>query len=132
MGFVEDSELAKDGGAVVIDFFSGEAVFGVEGVNAAEWEFDAVSGGRKTAPGALVRAADDDLEQNGVVGDMLTLHFYFQIRQGGHELGVKEADSVGACVVFAPRLVVVTSSVAESAENPGEVVGVFEPNVLLD
>ncbi len=59
LGFVEDSELTKHGRAIVVDLFSGEAVFGVEGVNAAERELDATSGGGKTTPGALVGAADD-------------------------------------------------------------------------
>ena len=70
---MEDAELAEDGAAIVVDLFAGEAVVGVEGVDAAEREFDAAAGWGQAAPSAEVRAADYDFYQDCVVGHVAAL-----------------------------------------------------------
>ena len=129
---MEDTELVQDRGAVVVDFFSGEAVGGVERVNAKKGDFDSAAGRGKAAPSAEMRAADDDFHQNGVVGDMAALDVDFQVRQRLHKLFVKLADSVGTMVVIAPRFIVILCGRAEGTENTFEIVLVLESNVLLN
>jgi hypothetical protein len=66
--FVEDAELPEDGGAVVIDFFSGQPVIGIEGVNATERDVNASPSSRQTAPFTQMRAPDTDFKHDSVVG----------------------------------------------------------------
>jgi hypothetical protein len=70
---VEDAELPQHRPPVVIDFFPGEAIIGVEGVNPAERELESPPGRRKATPAAKMGTADDDFNQNRVVGDMPVL-----------------------------------------------------------
>src|SRR6266446_4365144 len=71
--FVEDAELPQHCPAVVVDFFSGQTVIGVEGVDTAKWEIHPSASRRETAPGAELRSANHDFEDDGVVGDVATL-----------------------------------------------------------
>src|ERR1700688_2272114 len=71
--FVEDAELAQYCPAVVVDFFSGQTVIGVEGVDTAKWEFHPSPSCRETAPGAELRSANHDFEDDCVVGDVAAL-----------------------------------------------------------
>jgi len=70
---VEDAELAQYCPAVVVDFFSGQTVIGVEGVDTAKWELHPHPGRRETAPGAELRSANHYFEDDGVVGDVAAL-----------------------------------------------------------
>jgi hypothetical protein len=130
--FIENPKLAKHSGAVVIDFLSGEAIFGVEGVNAAKRKLHPTSGGGKTTPGAQMRAADKDLEQNGIVGDVSTLDLDFQVGQRAHDLRVKQADTIGTGEVLIPSFVIVACCTAEGAEDAFKVMCILETDVLLD
>jgi hypothetical protein len=129
---VEDADLVKDGGAVIVDFFSGETVVIVEGVDAAERELDAAAGGWKSAPRAEMRAADDDFDQDGVVGDVAALHVDLEIGKRSHQLLVKGTDAGETEMMFLPGLVVVTGGIAKGAEDGCEVVVVLVTDVLLD
>ena len=71
---VENAELPQDRPTIVVDFFPGQTVFVVECVDAAEWELNSSPRRRKTAPGAEVRTSNHDLDENGIVCDMLALH----------------------------------------------------------
>src|ERR1035437_1856688 len=86
---VEDTELSQHCRPVVIDLFSSQTIFGVERVHPAKRDLDSSSGRRKPAPLSEMRAANYDLDQNGVVCDMPALHVDFQVRQRLHKLLVK-------------------------------------------
>jgi hypothetical protein len=47
---VENTELAVDGRAVVVDSFSSKPISFIEGINTTEWVLDAPPGARQTAP----------------------------------------------------------------------------------
>jgi len=129
---VENAELSQHRPAVVIDFFSRQAVIGIERVHAAKRELDPSSRRRKTTPPAEMRTVNHNLNQDGVVCYMPALYLNFQIRQRLHELLIKLADPAPALKVFAPRFVVVPCSIAEGAENTFEVMLILKSNVLLD
>jgi hypothetical protein len=75
--FVEDAELSQHGPSVVIDFFPGQTVIGVERVYPAERELDSPPSRQKAAPPAKVRTANHHFNQYGVVCDMAALDFDF-------------------------------------------------------
>lgn len=58
---MKDAELPQYGTAVVVDFFSSQTVFGVEGVYAAQRELDSLSCRRQAAPISKMRAGDGTL-----------------------------------------------------------------------
>jgi hypothetical protein len=124
--------LPQHGGAIVIDSFPGQAVVGVERVHATKRELDSFPCRGKAAPVAQMRATNHHFQQNGIVSNVLALNLDLQVRQRLHQLLIKLADSGNALVVFAPCFVVVLCGVAESAENSRKIVGVLQPNVLLD
>ncbi len=130
--FVEDAELAQDRPTIVVDFFPGQTVFGVERIDAAEWELDSSARRRKTPPAAEMRTANHDLHENGVICNMPSLYINFQIRERLHELLVKQADSVPALMVFAPSFIIVACRIAEGAENTLQVMLVLKSNVPLN
>jgi hypothetical protein len=132
LGIVENTDLPEYSGAIVIDFFSSQAVFGVEGIDAAERELHSPSGRRQAAPLAEMRAANDDLDQNGLVRDVLALYIDLQIRQRTHELRVETPDSIGTLIMFVPGFVVIVGGVAEGAKDCVQVVVVFQANVFFD
>jgi hypothetical protein len=71
--FVEDAELPQYCPAVVVDFFSSQTVIGVKRVDTAEWELHLSPSRRETAPGAELRSANHDFEDDYVVGDVAAL-----------------------------------------------------------
>jgi hypothetical protein len=129
---VENAELSQHCPPVVVDFFSGKTVIGVECVHAAERELDSPPGRRKTTPPAEVRTANHDFNQDRVLCDVPALYIDFQVGQRLHQLFVKEADSVPALIVFAPGLIIVPCPIAEGAEDTFKVMLVLESNVLLN
>jgi hypothetical protein len=129
---VENAELAQHRPAVVVDFFSGQSVIGVEGVDTAKWELHPPPGRRETAPGAELRSANHDFEDDCLVADVAPLDLDLQVRQSLHQLLVELADSVASVEVFAPGLVVVARGVAESPENAFEIMRVLQPDVFFD
>jgi hypothetical protein len=130
--FVEDTELSQDRPSVVVDFFAGQTVIGVECVHPAKRTLDPPPRRRKTTPAAEVGAANHDFNEYRVVRHMPALHFDFKIRQSLHELLIKLADSVRPFVVVAPRLVVIARGIAEGAENAFQIMRVLKSNVLLN
>ena len=64
---VENAELPQHCAAVVIDFFAGQTVIGVEGVHAAKRKLDPPPRRRKAAPAAEMRTANHDFEENRIV-----------------------------------------------------------------
>src|SRR6266550_8938443 len=130
--FVEDAELAQDCPTIVVDFFPGQTVFGVERIDAAERELDSSARRQKTSPAAEMRTANHDLHENGVICNMPSLYINFQIRERLHELLVKQADSVPALMVFAPSFIIVARRIAEGAENAFQVMLVLKSNVAFD
>ena len=81
---VENAELPQHRAAVVIDSFAGETVVGIEGIDTAKRELDTPAGGRKAAPRAEVSAANDDFNEDGIVGDMFSLNIDLQVRERVH------------------------------------------------
>jgi hypothetical protein len=128
---VENSALSQHRTSVVVDFFPSQTVISVEGIHTAKWELDSAPGRRKATPPAEVRAANGDFNHN-VVCDLSSLYLDLQIGKGLHELLVEQADSLAACIVFAPRLVIVPRVVTEGSENTFKVMLVLKSNVLLN
>ena len=131
LGLVEDAKLSEYRAAVVIDSLSGEAIAGVERVHTAKRERDPSSGRGEAAPGAEVRPANHDFQENGVAGDVAPLNVDPEIGQRLHELSVKSSDAVPAVVVFIPRLIVISRRITEGTENAFEIMLVFAPDVFL-
>jgi hypothetical protein len=133
---VEYAKLAEDGGAVVVDFFAGEAggtLRGwVEGVDAAEGEFDAAAGGGEATPCAEMSAADEDFDEDGFGGNVAALDVDLEVGQSVHELLIELLDAVAAGVVGVPGLVIIAGGVAQGGEDAGKVVGIFQADVLFD
>ena len=74
---VENAELSQNRPPVVIDFFPGQTIIGVERVHPAKRNLDSSPCRRKTTPLPEVRAANHDFEENGVVCDMPALYLNF-------------------------------------------------------
>lgn len=55
--FVKDAQLPEHSSAVVVDFFAFQTVMGVEGIDAAERNFNSASGRGKSAPCAQMLLA---------------------------------------------------------------------------
>src|SRR5438445_7629623 len=86
---VENAELSQHRSPIVVDFFSGQAIIGVERVHAAKRDLDWPPGGRQTAPLSEVGAANHDFDEDRVIRDMTALYFNLQVRQRLHQLLVK-------------------------------------------
>ena len=129
---MEYAELPQHRSAVVIDSFAGQAIIGPKRIHTAEWELDAPPSRRQTTPSAEVRAADHDFNHDGILRHVSTPDFNLQVREGAHELLVKQAHSVPARIVFAPGLIIVACRIAEGGQYTFKVVLVLESNVLLN
>jgi hypothetical protein len=100
--------LPQHGPAIIVNSFTGQTVVGFECVHAAKWELDSSSRRRKAAPTTEVCATNHDFHKNGILSQMPALHVDLDVRQRLHQLLVKLTDSVGACIVFVPGLIIVT------------------------
>src|ERR1700722_9273985 len=129
---MKNAELSQDGSPVVVDFFSGQTILGVERVHPAKRELDSSPGRRKAAPLPEVRTANHDFDKNRIVCDMPALYADFQVRQCSHQLLIKPAHPVSALIVFTPRLVIVARSIAEGLQNTFKVMLILKSNVPLD
>src|SRR6202041_3750751 len=129
---MKNAELSQHRRPVVVDFFSGQTILGVERVHPAKGEPDSPPGRRKAAPLPEVRTANHDFDKNRIVCDMPALYADFQVRQCSHQLLIKPAHPVSALIVFTPRLVIVARSIAEGLQNTFKVMLVLKSNVLLD
>jgi hypothetical protein len=74
----------------------------------------------------IVGCNHGDFKKNRVVCDMPALYLDFQVGQRLHQLFVKQADSVPALIVFAPRLIIVLRGIAEGAENAFKIMLVLK------
>jgi hypothetical protein len=74
---VENAELSQHGAPVVVDFFPGQTVIGIERVDTAKRELDSLPCRRKTTPAAEMSPAYHDFNKNGVVCDMSALDLDF-------------------------------------------------------
>ena len=129
---VEDAELSQHRRPVVIDFFSRQAVVGIEAVHATEREFDTPSGGRKAPPRAQVRSANDHLQKDGIAGNVPALYVNPQVGQSPHELLIKPAHSIGSAIVFVPGLVVVLRGFAKGPEHAFQVMLVLQSDMFFN
>jgi hypothetical protein len=71
---MENAQLSQHRAPVVIDFFPGRAVIGVERVHTAKRELNSTPRRRKATPSAEVRTANYDFNENSVVCDMSALY----------------------------------------------------------
>src|SRR5581483_10823354 len=129
---VKHAKLAQHRAAVVVDALACQPVVLVECVHPAERNLNAPSGCRETAPRAQMRAANDDFNDDRIVGDVSMLDDDLKVRKRFHQARVKRADAVFAFVVFSPGLIVILRGIAEGGDNAFEVVCVFEADVLFD
>src|SRR5215475_2986709 len=74
LGFMKNAKLSQDGSAIIVDLLSCEAVVSIEGVNAAERDFDLPSRCWQSSPCPKMRAANHDLDHDGVIGHVHLLH----------------------------------------------------------
>jgi hypothetical protein len=129
---VKDAELPQRGTAVIVDFFPGQTVFGVEGVHTAQRELDSPPCRGQPAPISKMRPADNYLNQNGLLRHMLAFYVDLQVGERLHQLCVEKPHAIAILVMFVPRFIVVSGSIAEGAKDCFEVVLVFQPNVFFD
>jgi hypothetical protein len=71
---VEDAELPQHRPTVVVDFFSGQTIIGVERVHPAKWKLDPSPSRRQTAPPAEMRSANYDFDNNRILSHMPLLY----------------------------------------------------------
>ena len=75
-------------------------------------------------------SANQNLEQDVVVGNMLLQNFDFEVRQCCHELFIVQADSIVPRVAVPPRLVLILCILAERAQYPFKMMLIFESNMF--
>jgi hypothetical protein len=80
--FVKHTELAEEGGAVVVRSLAKQAIVIIEGEDPAERKFDAPPGRREPSPRAEMSATNDDLHDYGVIPHMTALDVEVQFRKG--------------------------------------------------
>src|SRR5262249_650060 len=124
--FVKDAQLPQHRRPVVVDLLSGQSILGVEGVDAAQRNLNAAACRRKAAAGAEMSSANQNLDQDGNFGNVLTLHLDFEVGQRGHELLVEPANPIPSLVVLAPRFVIVARSFAEGPKHTFQIMLVLE------
>lgn len=124
------TELPKHRRAIVINLLTGQPIFLIERVNPAEGKLDPTARSRKPPPVTHVAPPDDDLDDDHVLGDMLSDHINVQIRQSLQQLRVERADLLQAHVVRVPRLIIITSRFPKGRQNAIEIMLVFAANVL--
>src|SRR5262249_25723097 len=115
-----------------VDLLSGQSILGVEGVDAAQRNLNAAACRRKAAPGAEMSSANQNLDQDGNFGNVLTLHLDFEVGQRGHELLVEPANPIPSLVGLAPRFFIVARSFAEGPKHTFQIMLVLESDVLLN
>jgi hypothetical protein len=74
---VENAELSQYRPAIVVDFLTAQTIIGVKRIDTAKRELDSSPCRRKTTPGAEVRTANDDFNENGVICEVSVLHLDF-------------------------------------------------------
>jgi hypothetical protein len=132
LGLAEHTELSEHRCAVVLDFFTDQTIIGIKRIHTAKRELNSPPRRRQATPGTQMRAANDDLNQNGVLRLVPVLHRDLQVGKSLHKLLIKQAHSAPARIVFIPRLIVVPRRIAKGAEHPFEVMLVLEANMLLN
>jgi hypothetical protein len=94
--FVKQPQLSKQGGPVVIDLFTGQAIFVVKGEDSTEWNLDLASGCRQPAPRAEMPAANGDLDDNSGVACMAVSNVEIEPRQRQQQTLVIGSDFVAS------------------------------------
>src|SRR5580698_5096213 len=103
---MKNAELSQDGSPVVVDFFSGQTILGVERVHPAKRELDSSPGRRKAAPFPEVRTANHDFNKNRIVCDMPALYADFLVRQCSRQLLINPAYPFSTLKVSPNSLVI--------------------------
>src|SRR4029079_11214000 len=124
------AELPKHSRAIVINLLTGQPIFLIERVNPAKGKLDPTARSRKPAPGTHVMPPGDDLDDDHVLGDMLSDHINVQVRQSLQQLRVERTDLLQAHVVRVPRLIIIASRFPKGRQNAIETMLVFAANVL--
>src|SRR5262249_6451189 len=73
-GLVEHADLPQHRRAVVVDLLAEQSIVLVERVDAAQGKLDVAAGAGQASPRPRVRAADDDLEDDRLFGDVAAAH----------------------------------------------------------
>src|SRR5579864_2738426 len=76
-------------------------------------------------------SANQHLEQDVVLGNMLLQNFNFEVRQCCDELFIVQADSIASRVAVPPRYVFIVCYLADRAQYSLKVMLVFEPNMFV-
>ena len=129
---MKHSELPQHDSAVVVDLFPRKTVVVVEGVDTAQGEIDAPSGRRQAPPAATMRSANNDFNNDRLIGDVHALSVDLEVRKRLHQLFVKGPDPSDSRVVLTPRLIVIVRGLPKSIQDTFQVVSIFEANVLFD
>lgn len=76
-------------------------------------------------------SADQNFQDNLVVGDMLLLNFNFEVRQCRHETFVVRTNSIPPRIAVTPSFILILCTFAECAQYAFKVMFIFEANMLL-
>lgn len=76
-------------------------------------------------------SADQNFQDNLVVGDMLLLNFNFEVRQCRHETFVVRTNSIPPRIAVTPSFILILCTFAECAQYAFKVMFIFEANMLV-
>jgi len=131
-GFAKKAELSENDPAIIVNALACEPVIRVECVDAAERKLQLASSSRKSTPGAKVRTANHDLDNDAICSNVLLCYLDRKIGQRIYEFSVIGTHTIATCAVIVPRFVVVSSAVAESCHYGPEVVTILATDVFVD
>ena len=89
------------------------------------------AGGRQSAPGSKLRAADPYLERHTFLGCQAACDVDVEIWKRREKVLIVAAHRVTPVVVFSPRFIVLPCPVTEGSHNPRQAMGVFARHVFL-
>ena len=76
-------------------------------------------------------SANQNLQENVVIRDMLPLNFNFEVRQCRHETFIVRTNCIAARIAVAPSFILIQCAFAECAQYAFELMFVFKSNMLL-
>src|SRR5687768_4277630 len=130
-GLTKDSELPKYRPTVVVDALAREPIGSVERVDSAERELETPRRSRQSTPGAAVRTADDDLENDRIARHVTVLNVNREIGQRPHQLRVVRPHPIQSSTMIVPWLVVISRRCPEGCHHCFEVVPVLGAHVFF-
>jgi hypothetical protein len=128
---VIQSHLLQHASSVVVNALAGEPSLVIEAEDPAEWKEHRSAGGRQTAPGPELRAADSHLERHALLGGEVAGDADMEIWERREKALIISVDRVTPFVVLSPRFIVIRCPVTKRSHDPCQVMSVFASHVFL-